>query len=256
MISDKIIEEYSAKYGIDKYTILREFLQISFMNQLYNNAVFNGDLVFKGGTALRLIYNSKRFSEDLDFNSLVDKQKLENIIKQTLESMNSTIPGLYFKEIESLQGYSAKIYYETLLSKMPLTIKLDFSFREETKTVIQRTTPTELPVSTYSLIKVMTEEEILAEKMRTVFQRSKGRDIYDIWYLLNKKVSLNKSLIDFKFKLIKRDFNKKEFIDIIREFSDADLLQDLNKFLPLSQRDLISHLKELIIEDDSLRQLA
>ena len=54
------------KQEIDAYTILREYIQIRFLD-IFFRVVKPKTIFFKGGTALRLLYGSERFSEDLDF---------------------------------------------------------------------------------------------------------------------------------------------------------------------------------------------
>ncbi len=246
MLNEILLDDYAKKYKIDKFTILREYLQIVFLNSLFQNAK-NDSLVFKGGTSLRLIYGSPRFSEDLDFNTTVTKNKIVDLVNESVKMASKIIPDLYQKEVETIQGYSTKLYFRMKKLPMPLTVKLDFSFREKTISTMQRTIPTQLPIQSYSLIKVMTEEEILAEKLRTIFQRSKGRDIFDIWYLLNKTTPINNLYLKEKFKMIDLKFNLEKVIYQIKQFDDKKIKDDLNKFLPLDQRKLIPELKKLII---------
>ncbi|MFC1710146.1 nucleotidyl transferase AbiEii/AbiGii toxin family protein [Patescibacteria group bacterium] len=64
----------------------------------------------------------------------------------------------------------------------------DFSRRE---TILEpKTSPIEttLPIGAVSLINHLSEREILAEKIRAIYSRKKGRDLFDLWYLLSKKV--------------------------------------------------------------------
>ena len=41
MISNNILQELSEGKGIDKYSILREIIQIQFLNELYKNKTVN-----------------------------------------------------------------------------------------------------------------------------------------------------------------------------------------------------------------------
>ena len=46
--------------------------------------------------------------------------------------------------------------------------------------------PSEYPeIRNRILVRTMDEEEILAEKVETLLNRGKGRDLYDVWFLLN-----------------------------------------------------------------------
>ena len=68
MITNEALEKLSRQYQTGVFpNIVREYFQHIFLGELYKlpNA---GKLLFKGGTALGIIYNSPRFSEDLDFS--------------------------------------------------------------------------------------------------------------------------------------------------------------------------------------------
>jgi len=54
----------------DKLNRVREFLQIVILKIIYDKGFFK-NIAFVGGTALRILYDLRRFSEDLDF-SLID----------------------------------------------------------------------------------------------------------------------------------------------------------------------------------------
>ena len=61
MITKEQIQELAKKFSIDWYSIMREYLQIVFLASLYESKS-SQDVYFKGGTAIRLLLNSFRFS--------------------------------------------------------------------------------------------------------------------------------------------------------------------------------------------------
>ncbi|MFH1896531.1 MAG: nucleotidyl transferase AbiEii/AbiGii toxin family protein [bacterium] len=245
MIDLKLLKPYAHKYQIDEFTVLREYLQLVFLNAFFGK-VGSHEITFKGGTALRLAYGSPRFSEDLDFNCRVEPKELKVLLEKSVSVAGRAVPDLYFKELETIKGYSAKLYLKTTIAPMPLTVKLDFSFREQSENVVSRTIATELPVQSFSLVPIMSAEEILAEKMRTIFQRKKGRDVYDIWYLLNKKIAVDLSLVNRKMALIGKEFAMGEFLEQLDLFNRKSLEGDLFKFLPHNERSIVSKLPSLI----------
>lgn len=247
MIDQVTLQTYARQSKMDSFTILREYLQILLLNAIYQLSA-NTTLVFKGGTAIRLFYGSPRFSEDLDFNTALAKNELHQLLTQAVGEVSRTVPNLFIKELKSISGFSAKVYLQTPIATMPLTIKLDFSEREITHQVRQSTIATSLPIASYSLIHVMSEEEILAEKLRTIFQRQKGRDIYDIWFLLNKRVPINEQLVVEKFHLIATYYDRRQLLERIAAFPLHQLEKDLRMFLPLDQRQFIPKLPELIAD--------
>ena len=90
MITKQQISDLSKFYQIDGFTIIREYLQLVLLNYLYKNKEAE-KIFFKGGTAIRLLFGSTRFSEDLDFsvadtqeNTLKLMKKLEKLIQSEL----------------------------------------------------------------------------------------------------------------------------------------------------------------------------
>ena len=71
----KSLEDFlnlSKETEVDIKFLLREYLQKFIILYLSNNDFFS-EGIFQGGTCIRIIYNSRRFSEDLDF---VFKEKI------------------------------------------------------------------------------------------------------------------------------------------------------------------------------------
>lgn len=66
-------------------------------------------------------------------------------------------------------------------------------------------------------IRTMSREEILAEKVRALLARKMPRDLHDIWFLLNKNVSLDLKLVDRKLRYYELKFDLNEFIKAIDE---------------------------------------
>lgn len=66
---DQILSAYPENLRAFKESVLKEYLQYKILNSIYNSDYAN-KLAFLGGTALRIVYGSTRFSEDLDFEEL------------------------------------------------------------------------------------------------------------------------------------------------------------------------------------------
>lgn len=247
MITKNQAQEHAEKIGIDVFTVFREYLQIVTLNMLFslNESV---NLIFKGGTALRLIYGSPRFSEDLDFTAHCSQDKVKRILGLLKEEVIKEVPNVEFKYLDSLAGIQGKFYLPVEISKQKLTIKTDFSFRSKVKYFDQTVVETSLPVSSFSLVQVMDKREILAEKVGAIHTRSRGRDIYDLWWLLNNRVEYDQSLIKHKLDLLKVEYDKEKMISKIEEYPQKKLFNELNKFLPLNDRKIIPELKDLLVQ--------
>ena len=79
----------------------------------------------------------------------------------------------------------------------------------------------------------MDSQEILVEKIIALFNRNKGRDLYDVWFLLNSGIELDKKLFKNKIKYEKTKLrmdniiNKKEY--------ERDMSKLTNRVVPYDQ---------------------
>ena len=79
LLIDEIEKAYPEKLRPFKRFILREYLQYKILSYIYASQ-YGAKLSFIGGTALRILYDNQRFSEDLDFDNLgLDKNALEDL---------------------------------------------------------------------------------------------------------------------------------------------------------------------------------
>ena len=78
-------------------------------------------------------------------------------------------------------------------------------------------------------------DELLATKLRALYQRKKGRDLFDLWYALNNaKVNVGKVIEAFNHYM-NEEGNKvmqKEFLENLeKKIEDADFKGDMNGLL-------------------------
>lgn len=246
MIDIDTLRKLAAETEIDEFTLLREYLQIHFLDRFYRNSRLEKTF-FKGGTAIRLLFGSSRFSEDLDFTTGLDKSSLKKIIDSVVVQLSAEFSQISIRQIKTIEGYNCKLYLPTELSKQPLTIRLEFSQRESVKEPVVSPIETALPVAAVSLVEHLSASEILAEKMRALAIRKKGRDLFDLWYLLSKKTQVKPELIQQKFDFYRKKFLLKELLVNIKKWNEEDIDQDLRRFLPVSERKIIGELKRLTL---------
>lgn len=235
MITKEQIETLAKEHQIDGFTIMREYLQLLFLSYLYQNKEA-GKIYFKGGTAIRLLFGSPRFSEDLDFSTLYNKEQLKQIIKKLEKLIQKELPGLRILLLYSgKSGIRFRIKYQPPDFKYPLGLRLDFTEVKKTGQITVSPLLTEFPIAIFPLVTHLSGKDILAEKVNAIANRDKGRDIFDIWYLLEKGITLEKNS------------NTKILIKKITNFSQKKLDLDLAQFLPKSQRGITEMLKEKLI---------
>ena len=222
MIKQSEIKTISRQNGVPISTIERDYTQNWLLKYL-------PEMAFKGGTCLRKIYfKDYRFSDDLDFTLLEEisfadlEEKISNAIQHAKTESNIE----FMNEINSKKvtnGYSFDIFFRiTRATGSPIKIKLDIT-KNKNEQIIDKLTQKVIkhPYSDKLNKKVLpySLDEIFAEKTRSLFERTRPRDLYDVWYLKDI-LDLDKALFSKKceFKKItprkdKLQMRKKDFIN-------------------------------------------
>ncbi len=246
MITAIDINKLAKKYQIDRYSIIREYIQLIFLKYLYTDKTGN-EIYFKGGTLIHLLLKSFRFSEDLDFSTNIAVAGVEKRITKTIKKMQTEIPGIRFEFKKRWHdAFTGQIYYNIAGMKSPLTVKIEISGRDKPLTKAITLLETEFPIIPYPLIVHLDWEEVFAEKIRALIVRRKGRDLFDLWFLFSKAVQFNLAMTKKKLSFydINPDVNIiSELKKCITEFKDKEIETDLRKFLPLSHRNWLKQLK-------------
>src|SRR3989344_2043435 len=173
-----------------KRAILREYLQIKILDVLYQQSL-SPQLIFVGGTSLRLTKNLDRFSEDLDFDlQQITTQQLDLLINQTFQLLNKENFYLELYRNQTTQRTHYEFRFKTLLYKLEisrhsdekLAIKFDF---DQYWRGHQRQT---ILINRYGfLVKVITVplNQFLVQKLTAYLNRkaTQPRDLYDIIWL-------------------------------------------------------------------------
>ena len=247
MIERAITISLARKFDVDEYSIEREFIQLIFLRNFYRLAG-SVNIYFKGGTAIHYLLHSFRFSEDLDFTATETKPEVKKLVRNTLGESNLEAPGLVGELLtETMESMVYRLNFPTELSIRPLTIRLEFSFREKPLSRRVSVIETELPVSPYPMVVHFDFEEILAEKLRALLIRGKGRDVFDCWYLLSKDIQPKVDLIRKKMLFYKQDFSIDRLKKTIEGMDLQALKDDLEKFLPKSHRKVIGELPAMLL---------
>ena len=220
-------------------------LLLSYLYKLKNS----DKIFFKGGTAIRFLYGSFRFSEDLDFTSILIPQKIISLFNKAISNLTQEMPQVSIENFrEKKNSVVSRIKYIAQKNAYPLGIHLEISIREKPLTKETSQIETLFPISPYPIINHLSAEEISSEKIRAILKRAKGRDLFDIWFLMSKEVNLNWDMVEKKMKFYKEDVVFEDLISKIDRFDQKRLFQDLAKFLPRDQRKIIPNLKANVLK--------
>ncbi len=230
---------------------LAEILQHLILQNLYKQNAFKY-LTFTGGTALRLLYNTGRFSEDLDF-SLTEKEdiklaQLVSKIEQDLLLMGIEVKS-YPKDERTI--FKSDFRFSNILSEFKLsplknqkiTIKFEVDKNPPkgwNKEILLVSAPVSYSVSVFDL------PSLFATKLHAVFYRkyTKGRDYYDLVWYLGKQVKPNLKVLNNAIKQTHRDE---------KEFTEANFKEKLIKHLEsLDFKKINNDIERLVINRKEL----
>lgn len=245
MITEQQIDTLSRKYKINQTIVTREFIQILFLKELYEEN-FSKDVYFKGGTAIRLLYGGKRFSEDLDFTVNIGQKPFQSLIKKFFTKLENQYP-FTIKRRKSIVGFSYLITAKLPFIKSLIYVKLDFSMRENVLQPAQVILNTEYPVIIQSFIKTLSKDELLAEKIRATLKRSKHRDLYDLWILQELGAKVDVKLLQKKLAYYKEVFNVNALMRKLNKFTRKGFIQDLRPFVPINERTKLGDLFDYVL---------
>lgn len=213
-----------------------DYLQHIALSSLYSE--FSNELVFKGGTALQKVYGLNRLSRDLDFN-LLNVQDPDPALRRMARKASA-----YYEcdlgppaRIKHGVGYKLRIKgpsYTGAEHVLPLTFNLleKVELEPSFKTINPGPVYKDPDMRVYSVF-VMKEEEILAEKVRAVLTRKtlEPRDVYDIWFLLNKGIGFDMNMAKRKVESDSAVFSIGEFKKKIVELSEKEWHGDLSPLI-------------------------
>lgn len=241
MIRKEDIEKLSIRYQLPLLAVVREYCQHNFLASLYTQK--NAEkLLFKGGTALRIIFRSPRFSEDLDFTGIhnITYQEIEEILANVLSDLNFWGFNINLLEAKKTTGgYLAKIDFSIFESKF--FIKMEISFRTSRKKIKKQVSSIRNDyIHTYSIVHLILEE-IIEGKISALLTRAKARDWYDFYFFLHNQMmsyehkknypkileKLKKTSIDFKKEL--KNFLPRSHQMILRDFKNI-LKKEIEKY--------------------------
>lgn len=211
-------ELISIKSELNLYQKEKEYLLKLFLYAYYSRFE---DAVFKGGTAIRFTARISRFSEDLDFNISISAERFKDQVELVLKDIAKLGIENYFIKNELFDdAFTCEVafngpLYDGTAAQTRNKFRIDAGPRLKTLLKpVWKVIDSEYPETKARFpVKVMDIREMLCEKLIAMFERMKGRDLYDAWFLLNI-AKLDKNLLKRKLgrrKLGKNIVSKQEY---------------------------------------------
>jgi predicted nucleotidyltransferase component of viral defense system len=200
-------------------------------------------MAFRGGTALHTLFlaRSGRYSEDIDL-----VQTKAGAIGPALDAIRARLDPWLGEPKRSKSTGSAALLYRFETSTLPaqrMRVKIEINTREHfTHLGLERRGfavgnpwfDGRADVVTYAL------EELLGTKLRALYQRRKGRDLYDLWLALTSCEVRDESVVacferyvsQQRLRISRADFDR----NIDEKLQSDEFMEDIGALLPAGTR--------------------
>ncbi len=173
--------------------LYKEYLELMVLDYLSSHPLI-GRLTFIGGTALRLLRQIDRFSEDLDFDCKnLSQEEFANLTDDVVRFLGRNgLPAVAKeKESDALTAFRRTIQFPQLLYDLGLSPYREKKFVLKIEAQDQGVDyPRELFTVNrdgfYFRIPSPSDATLYAMKLSTILHRGKGRDFYDAMFLRSR----------------------------------------------------------------------
>ena len=228
------MQRFSAESGLRDIMIAENEIVLTFLLQLMAESDILDKLAFKGGTCLRKMFigSGGRFSTDLDFTQIEERDH-EDVILAMMEAFEQPFHGIrfhvpddnYYETQDGLSWGVNPVYAHDWNPDDQSQITLQISRREVPTLPPSRNAQCvqkyfqHLPFNPVD-ITCLALPEIIAEKIRACYQRSKARDIYDLFVFAKRPLDqrLIRRLVVLKLWQARDTFDPSI---LIKKFDDA-----------------------------------
>ncbi|MFM9949320.1 MAG: nucleotidyl transferase AbiEii/AbiGii toxin family protein [Saprospiraceae bacterium] len=230
------------------------------MVEIFSDEWLASRLAFRGGTALHKLYLNPqpRYSEDIDLVQI----KAEPI-KETVQRLQAVLSFLGDTAVKPRRDGIQIIHrFESEFPPVQrLRLKVEANTREHFSVLGYHQFPFEVKSSWFSGTCDLTTyklEELLGTKLRALYQRRKGRDLYDLFIALSQGPELDKDALLHTYReymafSVEEPPSQREFIlNMAAKMKDPEFLGDTMALLrpttPFIPQDAYELVKAELIE--------
>lgn len=236
MIPLRYLEEWKENAPWSNYAQIEQDLVIArALVEIFSDEFLKKSLAFRGGTALHKLYLSPqvRYSEDIDLVQ-INSEPINPILKRIREKLsflgtkrtikqhthNNTIIYRFDTEVQPVINMRLKIEINTREHFNVLGLK-EINYKVENGWFSGESNLTGFEI-----------EELLGTKTRALYQRRKGRDLFDLyWALTNHSVDIEKLIQCYKTYIeysVDKPPTKKQFlVNMEEKMTEKEFLDDI-----------------------------
>jgi predicted nucleotidyltransferase component of viral defense system len=239
MIPKRYIDEWKSKTDWQTEAQIEQDLAISrALICIFSDKYLSARLAFRGGTAINKLFikSNPRYSEDIDLVQINAEP-----IKDTLGQLRIALSFLGEPIVKQKANNNVLLFKfdSETLPIIPLKMKVEINCREHFSVLGYQRFPFAVENGWYlgdCNINTYHFEELIATKIRALFQRKKGRDLYDVYKgLMSGKLDIEKVILCFKEYMlfsVKYIPTQKQFIlNLNKKIEDNEFISDIEGIL-------------------------
>ena len=237
MLNKDIIKRLALQYQTTEINVAREYVQHLFLSIFYQQPK-SEQILFKGGTALHIVLQSPRFSEDLDFSGFrTSIPMIETLILNVVDKIQKIGLEIEISESKKTSGGYLGIL-DLNFSSYKTRVCSHVSLRKQNSIKGEPVLITSDFVPSYTLL-TLPRKMLVGEKLSALLDRAKPRDYFDLYFLLRK------GLVEVRKRGILKEIKSR------LEKEKLSLEGELRDFLPRSQHKLIRNFQKVLLQEIS-----
>jgi len=185
------------------------------------------------------LQKTARLSVDLDFNAIGSKEEVvaerNNVRDKIIELLKEQDDGYAMKKKDTYEQTTIKLGYTPAFGPSKQYMKIEISNIERFHVLGKAIKEYNVPDSKDRImINTYTIEELIATKLRALYDRLKGRDIYDLYFLssFDFDKTLVRKLVLYYFYRSKKIFNSNLFFkNVTDKFKLGKYIDDVSTFI-------------------------
>ncbi|MDL2311895.1 nucleotidyl transferase AbiEii/AbiGii toxin family protein [Bacteroidales bacterium OttesenSCG-928-B11] len=237
MIPQRYIEEWKtqAPWPVDAQ-VEQDLIIARALVEMFSDDLLKNSLAFRGGTALHKLYLNPqiRYSEDIDLVQ-INSEAINPILKQIRERLSF---------LGTKRTVKQHIHNNTIIYRFEpedpsvniMRLKIEINTREHFNVLGLKQIPYKVDNSWFSGECMLTGyelEELLGTKLRALYQRRKGRDLFDLyWALIHQDIDIEKLVRCYKtymqYSVSKPPTQKQFLINMEEKITDKEFLEDVH----------------------------
>lgn len=158
--------------------------------ELFSDEFLSRELAFRGGTALHKLYLNPqaRYSEDIDLVQ-INEGPIGTVLDRIRELLDPLFESKAKYKKTQISNKLIYMFQSEFPPVQPMKLKIEINCREHFTELGYAKVPFEINSKWYTkscLINTYQLEELMGTKLRALYQRKKGRDLYDQYKALTK----------------------------------------------------------------------